>query len=154
MTPIRDDGLRLIAQFEGFSPVIYRCAAGVQTIGYGHVVRPHEDFSGGISQSQAWALLQADAQQAAAAVDRLISVPLTTNQREALMSFTFNLGAGALQRSSLRRCINRGEHEAVPAELMRWVWAGGRKLAGLMARRRTEGEWYGRGVFPLPLGEG
>ena len=46
----------------------------------------------------------------------------------ALRSFTFNLSASALQRSTLRRKVNRGEHDAVPAELRRWVWAGGRKL--------------------------
>lgn len=72
------------------------------------------------------------------AVLRLISVPLTDGQFDALVSFTFNLGAGALQRSTLRRKMNRGEAEDVPAEFMKWVWAGGRKLKGLIKRRCAE----------------
>ena len=56
----------------------------------------------------------------------------------AIVSFVFNLGAGSLQRSTLRRKVNRREHEAVPAEFRRWVWAGGRKLKGLMRRREAE----------------
>ena len=71
------------------------------------------------------------------AVLRLIKVPLTDGQFDALVSFTFNLSSGALQRSTLRRKVNREEHEEVPAEFMRWVWVGGRKLRGLVRRRET-----------------
>ena len=73
---------------------------------------------------------------------RLISVPLTGGQFDALVSFTFNLGAGALQRSTLRRKVNRGEHQAVPAELMKWVWAAGKRLPGLVRRRKSEALVY------------
>jgi lysozyme len=59
-----------------------------------------------------------------------------------LVSFTFNLGAAALQRSSLRRKINREEHESVPAEFMRWVYAGVKKSSGLIHRRKLEAELY------------
>ena len=76
------------------------------------------------------------------AVLRLIKVPLTDGQFDALVSFTFNLGSGALQRSTLRRKVNREEHEEVPAEFMRWVWAGGRKLKGLVRRREAESIRY------------
>jgi lysozyme len=69
---------------------------------------------------------------------RLIAVPLTQGQFDALVSFTFNLGSGALQRSTLRRKVNREEHDDVPAELMKWVWAGGSKLKGLVKRRKAE----------------
>ncbi|MFM5394388.1 lysozyme [Aeromonas veronii] len=61
---------------------------------------------------------------------------------DALVSFTFNLGAGALQRSTLRLKANRGEHESVPAELMKWAWAAGKKLPGLVRRRQAEGACY------------
>ena len=77
------------------------------------------------------------------AVLRLISVPLTDGQFDALVSFTFNLGAGALQRSTLRRKVNHGEHESVPAELMKWVWAAGKRLPGLIRRRKAEALHYG-----------
>jgi len=73
---------------------------------------------------------------------RLITVPLTQGQFDALVSFTFNLGAGALQRSTLRRKINREEHADVHAELMKWVWAGGRKLKGLVRSRVAEANHY------------
>ena len=56
--------------------------------------------------------------------------------------YTFNLGAGALQRSTLRRKVNREEHDAVPAEFGRWVWASGRKLKGLVRRREAEAGLY------------
>lgn len=74
---------------------------------------------------------------------RLISETLTDGQFDALMSFTFNLGAEALQRSTLRRKVSRGEHEIVPAELMKWVWAGGRRPPGLVRRRQAEALAYG-----------
>ena len=54
----------------------------------------------------------------------------------------YNLGGGALQRSTLRRKINREEHAEVPEQFMRWVCAGGRKLKGLVRRREAEGELY------------
>ena len=68
---------------------------------------------------------------------------------DALRSFAFNLGAGALQRSTLRRKVNREEHDAVPTEFRRWVWAGGRKLKGLVRRREAEPALY---AAQMPLG--
>ena len=71
-----------------------------------------------------------------------IQVPLEDGQLDALCSFAFNLGAGALQRSTLLRKVNREEHGAVPVEFRRWVWAGGRKLKGLVRRREAEAGLY------------
>lgn len=138
MRHITQNGIDLIKRFEGFSATVYICPAGYPTIGYGHVVKEGEDFSKGISESQAENLLRQDAQIAERAVLRLITVPLTDGQFDALVSFTYNLGGGALQRSTLRRVINRGEHPEVPRQLMRWVWADGRKLKGLIRRREAE----------------
>ena len=137
-------GLDVIKRFEGFSPTVYICPAGYPTIGYGHVVNPDErqQFASGITSEQAEALLRQDVQIAERAVLRLITVPLTDGQFDALVSFTFNLGAGALQRSTLRRKVNRGDHAAVPPEFRKWVWAGGRKLEGLVRRRDSESMLY------------
>jgi GH24 family phage-related lysozyme (muramidase) len=123
---------------------VYICPAGYPTIGYGHVVNPDErqQFASGITSEQAEALLRQDVQIAERAVLRLITVPLTDGQFDALVSFTFNLGAGALQRSTLRRKVNRGDHAAVPPEFRKWVWAGGRKLEGLVRRREAEAALY------------
>lgn len=73
---------------------------------------------------------------------RLIAVSLTDGQFDALCSFAFNLGGGALQRSTLRRKVNREEHTEVPAEFMKWVWADGRKPKGLVRRREAEARCY------------
>lgn len=142
MRHVTEAGLNLIKRFEGFSPTIYVCPAGYPTIGYGHVVWAQEQFAAGITQAEATELLLKDAGSAERAVLRLIAVPLADGQFDALVSFTVNLGAGALQRSTLRRKVNRGEHEGVPAELMKWVWAAGKKLPGLVRRRQAEGVAY------------
>ncbi len=144
MRHVTEAGLNLIKRFEGFSPTIYICPAGYPTIGYGHVVLAHEQvqFATGITPAEATELLRKDVGVAERAVLRLISVPLTDGQFDALVSFTFNLGAGALQRSTLRMKVNRGEHEGVPAELMKWVWAAGKRLPGLIRRRRAEALAY------------
>lgn len=144
MRHVTEQGLNLIKRFEGFSPTIYICPAGYPTIGYGHVVLAHEQelFAGGITQAEATELLRKDVGTAERSVLRLILVPLTDGQFDALVSFTFNLGAGALQRSTLRRKVNRGEHESVPTELMKWVWAAGKRLPGLVLRRKAEVSLY------------
>ena len=138
MRHITPTGINLIKQFEGFSDTVYTCPAGFTTIGYGHVVQADENFSDGVTTATAEILLRQDVTKAEAAVLRLIHVPLTDGQFNALVSFTYNLGQGALQRSTLRRKVNRKEHQAAPAEFMRWVWAHGRKLPGLVKRRFVE----------------
>ena len=140
MRHVTEAGLNLIKRYEGFSSTIYICPAGYPTIGYGHLVLEHEQdqFATGITQAEATELLRKDVRIAERAVLRLISVPLTDGQFDALVSFTFNLGAGALQRSTLRRKVNRVEHEGVPAELLKWVWAAGKRLPGLVRRRQAE----------------
>ncbi len=144
MRHISKQGLDLICRFEGFSPVIYICPAGYPTIGYGHLITEanKEQFLDGVDEDEALELLRSDVGKAERAVLRLISVPLTQGQFDALVSFTFNLGSGALQRSTLRRKINREEHHDVPDELMKCVWAGGRKLKGLVKRRKAESMLY------------
>ena len=144
MRRITQAGLDLIKQFEGFSPTVYICPAGYPTIGYGHVVKSQESerFAGGITKEQAEVLLRQDLQTAERAVLRLITLPITDGQFDALVSFTFNLGAGALQRSTLRRKVNRRDHATVPAEFRKWVWAGGRRLEGLVRRRQAEAIFY------------
>ncbi len=144
MRNITQNGIDLIKHFEGFEPEIYLDAAGFPTIGYGHLLRSGEAkmFENGISPEAGEALLIKDVLSAEQAVCRLIRVPLTDGQFNALVSFTFNLGSGALQRSTLRHKVNREEHSEVPEQLMRWVWADGRRLQGLIRRRFAETEFY------------
>lgn len=144
MRHVTQNGINLIKRFEGFSETIYICPAGCPTIGYGHVVKDHEieQFKKGITEAQAKDLLRKDVQEAEQAVLRLITVPLNDGQFDALVSFTYNLGSGALQRSTLRWKVNREEHAAAPAEFIKWVWAGGKKPEGLIKRREAEAELY------------
>lgn len=121
-------------------PAPYLCPAGYWTVGYGHLLQKYEPMQ--MTEAEASLLLLADMRFAEAAVERLIQTPLTQPQFDALVSFTFNLGAGALQRSTLRRKVNRGEHHEVPAELEKWVFAGGKRLSGLVARRKAEADLY------------
>ena len=140
MRHVTEAGLDLIKRFEGFSPKIYICPAGYPTIGYGHVVLAHEQdqFATGITQAEATALLRKDVRIAERAVLRLITVPLTDGQFDALISFTFNLGAGRLQTSTLRRRVNQGDWQQAVRELRRWIYGGGRPLPGLITRRNHE----------------
>lgn len=135
-------GFSFIKSFEGFQSHVYLCPAGYKTIGYGHVLCKDEEFSTGISLFEAERLFWGDIRVAETAVQRLIAVSLRQGQFDALVSFAFNLGAGALQRSTLRRKINREEHDDVPQELIKWVWAGGKRLSGLIRRRQAEGVMY------------
>lgn len=133
------DGLALIKRFEGFSAEPYLCPAGWWTIGYGHVMTPTERTTyASIGEDWAERWLASDVASAENAVRQLITVPLHQNQFDALVSFTFNLGTGVLQRSTLRRVINRGETTSIPSQWMRWVWGGGQKLSGLARRRAAE----------------
>lgn len=106
------------------------------------VTSEKQQFAEGINKEEGEELLRQDVRWAERGVLKLINVPLTDGQFDSLVSFTFNLGSGALQRSTLRRKVNREEHGDVPAQLKRWVWAGGRKLNGLELRRKAEAGFY------------
>jgi len=142
MATISNDGTELIEHFEGFRAFPYLDAAGHLTVGVGHLVHKGEEFSAGISEAQARELLRLDLADAESAVNRLIYIDLEQHQFDALVSFTFNLGGGALQRSTLRRCVNRGNHQEAADQFLRWVYAGGRKLRGLELRRMAERLMY------------
>lgn len=138
---VSSEAIDLIKTFEGFYAVPYRCPAGYWTVGYGHVLAPHEPRET-ITREKAEALLRRDVRHAELSLRALVRVPLHQGQFDALVSFIFNLGAGAFERSALRRVVNRGEHEAVPEQLARWVYAGGQKMLGLQRRRAAETALY------------
>ena len=133
-------GLELIKHFEGFRATPYVCPGNKLTIGYGHTATTRPDMH--VTKAEAEALLHSDVQGAERAVARLIRRRLPQNQFDALVSFTFNLGAGALQRSTLRQKVNRMEDVAAAREFRKWVWAGGRKQRGLIRRRDAEASLF------------
>jgi len=130
------DGKELIRKFEGLRLESYLCPAGVPTIGYGHTYGVKLDRK--ISVAEAEVLLDHDYQEAEVAVNFLISVPLNENQLGALTSFVFNLGQGKLMGSTLRKKLNQGDYKGAAEEFDKWVFSGGKKLNGLIARRAAE----------------
>lgn len=134
-------GIELIKEYEGFSSTPYICAAGHLTIGFGHRVRK-KDKMVLLTLAEAESLLIQDLFIAERAVIRAISRELSDNQFAALVSFTFNLGAAALQRSCLRQKVNYGQDKEAAREFLRWVYAGGKRLQGLANRRRAEGALF------------
>jgi lysozyme len=136
-----DQGLALTEQFEGLRLTAYQDSVGVWTIGYGHTgldVQPGLT----ITQEQAGALLLQDVAGAVAAVNRLVTVPLTQNQFDALVDFTFNEGQGNLASSTLLRELNAGNTAGAAAQFLVWVYAGGVKLPGLVTRRQAEADLF------------
>ena len=137
-----DRGLRLIKKYEGLCLHPYRCPAQIWTIGYGscyglngkRLTKDHRM----ITPTEADYLLRREVRHAEVQVARLLKVSVTENQFSALASFTFNVGGGAFQSSTLRRKLNRGEIESAAKEFHRWKYAGGRVLPGLVKRRRAE----------------
>ncbi len=135
-------GLQLIQTFEGFSAEPYQDSVGVWTIGYGSTYtsmgEPVTANHSRITKEEATDLLLMGIGDAEQAVRRLIKVPLTPNQFDALTSFTYNVGPGALQRSTLRMKLNRAQYDRAADELLRWDKAGGNVLRGLTRRRAAE----------------
>lgn len=134
---INSNGIKLIKQFEGFSPLPYTCAGGYLTIGYGHKLLPSDRYKK-LTEERASIILKKDLLRTERAVLRYIDPPLTDDQFAALVSFTFNLGPATLQRSTLRQKINYGQYKEAAKEFPRWVYAAGKKLPGLARRRKTE----------------
>lgn len=128
---------------EGHPPTIYIDAVGVVTGGYGHTRGLTRDMVGQpVSEEQADAWLCEDLDDAEGAVNHLVTVPLTQHQFDALVDWTFNLGAGNLQHSTLLLLLNKGMYAAADAEFARWVRGGGKVLPGLVKRRALEAAWF------------
>jgi len=149
----------LVTSFEGYHRALqdgsgraapYLCPANVPTIGWGAT-----RYADGtrvamtdtpITRDRADALLLWELATCERAVDILVRVPLHPLSRGALVSFAFNVGSGALKRSTLLRYVNAGRWGAVPAEFAKWRMGGGRVLAGQVRRRAAEAQMFVDGV--------
>ncbi|HBO6773379.1 TPA: lysozyme [Pseudomonas aeruginosa] len=141
------DALDIIKKFEGFSEKAYPDPAHgwrVPTIGYG--TTSGVKMGDTITKERAEELLREDVKRFEGYVDRLVKVPLTQGQFDALVSFTYNLGPGALEKSTLLKLLNRGDYQGAADQFSRWVNAGGKRLGGLVKRRAAE-----RVLFLEPL---
>jgi lysozyme len=146
VTEVPKTAIELAKRFEGFHRVPkadpgrahpYICPAGYWTIGYGHLCDPKHQP---ITETEAEVYLAHDLQTALAATLRYCPVLAVEPEERlsAIVDFTFNLGAGRLQTSTLRRRINQQDWPAVGMELRRWVYGGGKVLPGLVSRREAE----------------
>jgi lysozyme len=133
----------IIKHFEGYSPITYIDAAGYPTIGFGHLIGPGEKIQEPLLGEAAEQLLRQDIAPKAAAVNRYVAVPLFQGQYDSLVSWTYNLGEGALKGSTMLKKVNAGRHEEVPGQMKRWNRAGGKVLRGLERRREAEAALYG-----------
>lgn len=137
MVSFRSASTRKVKRGIEITAIPYICPAGFWTIGYGHLCDPKHPP---ITEAEAEAYLARDLQTALAATLRYCPVLATEPESRiaAIVDFTFNLGAGRLQTSTLRRRINQRDWGAAATELRRWVYGGGKVQPGLFARREAE----------------
>lgn len=126
----------LVKQFEGCRLDAYADVVGVWTIGFGHTGGVCEGRSCTQEQADAW--LADDLQRASQGVLALVRVPLTQGQLDAMTSFAFNLGVGALAKSTLLKDVNMGIFDVAANEFPKWSNAGGKVVPGLLRRRLAE----------------
>ncbi len=156
MRHLSDVGLASLKRSEAVKTAMYRDVAGLPTIGVGHLLTRSElasgklhiedqvvDWTRGLTLPQVNDLLRADLDWAELAVSNGVRVVLTGGQFDALVSFTFNVGAEAFRHSTLLRQLNAGDYVSVPAQLRRWIHAGGEESAGLVHRREEEIRLWG-----------
>ena len=145
------NGAQLLAEWEGFETEIYDDAAGLPTIGVGHLLTKNErdsgkiiikgqavDYKQGLSEQEVLDLLAQDLERFEAAVNDAVQVGLSQHQFDALVSFAFNVGTQAFKSSTLLKKLNQGLYDEVPAQLRRWNKAGGKVIQGLVNRREKE----------------
>ncbi|MEL6383811.1 MAG: lysozyme [Cyanobacteria bacterium J06626_18] len=138
---INSDGLRIVKEFEGLELRAYQDSVGVWTIGYGHTAAagaPDVYPGQTITEAQAEEILRRDLRKFEGGVRDVVKVPLTSDQFAALVSFSFNVGVGALSNSTLLRKLNARDYQGAANEFPRWVKAGGQTLQGLVRRRDAE----------------
>jgi lysozyme len=148
-------GLDAIARFEGFWAKPDNDAAGHCTVGYGHLLHRgrctrSELHRAGITRDAGLTLLASDVAKTEGHITRLVSVPLSQNQFDALVSLVFNIGGGAFAGSKLLRVLNAGRYTEVPRQIRRWVYAGHKKLNGLVRRRDFEAKLWSQDPPPAP----
>ena len=146
-------GIQLIKHWEGVRYRPYICSARLHTVGVGHVLYPaqgrlpldqrdayplEQNDNRTFSKDEVNGILSFDLQRFEVGVARLFPVGLTTGQNDALVSFSFNLGLGGVQRSTLRQKILRGETQEAADEFLKFTRGGGKILPGLVKRRNDE----------------
>jgi lysozyme len=150
---VSEKAIKVISHHEGVRQKPYQCPARLWTIGVGHVMYPEqgklkledrdafqtrpEDMRT-YSMEEVDAILRRDLDRFERGVEKFCPVPLTQGMFDGLVSFSFNVGLGTLQRSTLRQKLLRGDKEGAAEELLKYCMAGGKILKGLQNRRIDE----------------
>ena len=143
---INQKGLELIESFEGFRSEPYQDVAGIWTIGVGSIYgldnhRVTQDHRP-ITLNEAHELMQRDLKITINRLGNLIKVPVNENQLASLVSFVYNIGTGAFQRSTARMKLNRKDYLGCADEFLRWKYANRRFIPGLLRRREAERQLF------------
>ena len=139
---VSQECVNLVKFFEGFEGKAYLCPANVWTIGYGRTRNVQEGDR--ITEVQAERDLLEELEEFAEQVLNSVKVELTQNELDALTSWTYNLGVGNLNSSTLLKKLNAGDKNSVPSEMIRWNKAAGKVLAGLTRRREAEAKLWAK----------
>lgn len=147
MMRCNERGIEIIKKWEGFRPTSYLCLAKKRTIGYGHFIKPGEEFQEPMSREIAYALLLKDLREVEVCLDELIEVILTRNEFSALCCLVFNIGVYAFSHSPLVRNINLGLLTKVADEILLWNKITGEdgikhESKGILNRRKEERELF------------
>lgn len=135
-----DVGIELIKKYEGCVLKAYKCPSGVWTIGYGHTNGVKSGMK--ITKAQALNYLKQDLNVFEKDVTNYVKVTLNQNQFDALVSFSFNCGAGALKTSTLLKKLNSSDYNGSANEFLKWNKSNGKVLNGLVRRRQEEKELF------------
>ncbi len=139
-------GADMICKYEGFRANAYLCPANYWTIGYGHLIKRGDGLMRKVlTKQEAKDLFNEDAKVFVDGVNRVVNTKLTQGQFDALVSFAFNLGVGALEKSTLLKHVNARKFALAEKEFGKWVNAAGKKLDGLVARRAEEAAIFSKG---------
>lgn len=144
---VSNQAIELLKKFEGFRSKLYYCSAGKATIGYGHVVLKSEPLIKDITEVEAQRLLYMDIAKVEKSIMRNINTRLSQCHLDALTLLVFNIGVAAFQRSTLRQKINKNDFYDAISEFERWVYVAGRKIPGLVIRRKIEARIF-QGDYP------
>lgn len=134
-----DELISLIKKFENFSPTVYKCQAGVDTIGYG-ITDPEIVKRGILTEEEASEILKEEINVHLSYVDSFVKKPITEQQRNALASFSFNCGDGSLKKIAAR--INNGKMKEAGEAILLYVYAKGKPSNGLKNRRKIEYQMF------------
>jgi len=137
-----DNGIALIKEFEGLSLKPYRDCIGLWTIGIGTLIGDGkylpDNWNRTFTIEECYALLRKELIHIERGIAKYISVSLTQNEFDALVSFVYNLGLGTLQRSTVRQKLNRGDKIGAIKSWLKYNKAGGKVFKGLDRRRKAE----------------